>query len=66
MLTVDLTVDVGDCGVVNDGCEVGGGSREVAFRKHLEEIHTLWTQFEKKRDKIVTLLRDTQRLVYRS
>ncbi|GKD27905.1 retrotransposon protein, putative, ty1-copia subclass [Tanacetum coccineum] len=31
---------------------------------HLEKIHVTWTQFEKKRDKIATLLEDTQVLVY--
>ncbi|GJS74283.1 hypothetical protein Tco_0707124 [Tanacetum coccineum] len=42
-----------------------GKSTDSAFGKHLEEIHTLWTQFRKKRDKIETLLKDTQDLVYR-
>ncbi|GKB39405.1 retrotransposon protein, putative, ty1-copia subclass [Tanacetum coccineum] len=37
----------------------------LAFEKHLEEIHTLWTQFGKKRDKIATLLEDTQEFIYR-
>nr|GEZ68913.1 hypothetical protein [Tanacetum cinerariifolium] len=37
-----------------------------SFRKHLKDIHTLWTQFGKKRDKIATLLEDTQDLAYSS
>ncbi|GJZ96474.1 hypothetical protein Tco_0668808 [Tanacetum coccineum] len=39
---------------------------KMAFEKHLEEIHTLWTQFGKKRDKIATSLEDTQDLAYSS
>ncbi|GKD66292.1 hypothetical protein Tco_1308400, partial [Tanacetum coccineum] len=31
-------------------------TQNLAFGRHLEEIHTLWTQFGKKRDKIATLL----------
>ncbi|GKF26581.1 hypothetical protein Tco_0082475 [Tanacetum coccineum] len=31
-----------------------------SFGKHLEEIHTLWTQFGKKRDKIATTQRHSK------
>ncbi|GJS85817.1 hypothetical protein Tco_0752358 [Tanacetum coccineum] len=34
------------------------------FRRHLEEIHVNWTQFEKNQDKIVTLHEDDQDLAY--
>ncbi|GJT05810.1 primary amine oxidase-like protein [Tanacetum coccineum] len=37
---------------------------KIAFGRHLEEIHTLRTQFRKKGDKIATLLEDTQELEY--
>nr|GEX08754.1 hypothetical protein [Tanacetum cinerariifolium] len=37
-----------------------------AFEKHLKDIHTLWTQFGKKRDRIATLLEDTQDMAYSS
>ncbi|GJW71150.1 hypothetical protein Tco_0128067 [Tanacetum coccineum] len=38
--------------------------RATLIGKKLEDIHTLWTQFGKKRDKIATLLEDTQDLAY--
>ncbi|GJU83451.1 MAK10-like protein [Tanacetum coccineum] len=34
--------------------------------RHLEEIHTLWTQFGKKQDKIATLHKDDEELAYSS
>ncbi|GKC10749.1 hypothetical protein Tco_1007531, partial [Tanacetum coccineum] len=34
------------------------------FERHMEEIHMTWTQFEKKRDKIATLLEDDQDMAY--
>ncbi|GJU48669.1 hypothetical protein Tco_1218224 [Tanacetum coccineum] len=34
------------------------------FGRHLKEIHTLWTQFGKKRDKIATLHEDDEELAY--
>ncbi|GKC49545.1 hypothetical protein Tco_1072290 [Tanacetum coccineum] len=34
------------------------------FGRHLEEIHTLWTQFGKKQDKIATLHEDDEDLAY--
>ncbi|GJT77504.1 retrovirus-related pol polyprotein from transposon TNT 1-94 [Tanacetum coccineum] len=39
-------------------------SQVEEFRRHLKEIHTLWTQFGKKQDKIETLPEDDQELAY--
>ncbi|GJQ90575.1 hypothetical protein Tco_0001714 [Tanacetum coccineum] len=37
---------------------------KLTFGRHLEEIHTLWIEFGKKRDKIATLPEDDQELAY--